>query len=572
MKKLKEFKTIFNELKKYKFRLIIIVIFIFLTSLSVILDGVLNGAAIEAITKLNLKLAIIYLVIYFIECVFFNIIDHVITYNIRKIKINVTRKMSFLLYKKSLNLPAYAYEERKTGEFINRINNDTQTIIGSLDELLRTFSRMASLLVIFIYVFLNSYIVAIEIVIFIIIYYFISKHYNPLLKSIQKKKNELMDEYTSLTSESIRGVREIKTLGIKNYLYKKIDKIGDMVVSSNMREAKVEKSYDNVAAVFSSLLEVGVFITCMILLYYGKITMTFFIAMTYFVYRFMHVIESITSISKTYNKMVVSVLRINEILENKLYKDVSFGDKNLIDSKGLVEFKNVKFGYPNEDIILNDFSALFESNKKIAIVGKSGQGKTTLFNLITRIFDPIDGKIEIDGIDTRELTEESLRKNVSIIRQDPFLFNQTIKENFQIIDENLTLDEIRKFCELAYIDDYIMSLPDKYDSIIGEGGVNLSGGQKQRLSIVRALAKKSKIILFDEATSALDNESQSYIKKLIDDLVRDHTVIIIAHRLSTIKNADIIYVIDEGRVVDKGTHEELLKNSKVYNRLYMEEE
>lgn len=572
MKKLKEFKTIFNELKKYKFRLIIIVIFIFLTSLSVILDGVLNGAAIEAITKLNLKLAIIYLVIYFIECVFFNIIDHVITYNIRKIKINVTRKMSFLLYKKSLNLPAYAYEERKTGEFINRINNDTQTIIGSLDELLRTFSRMASLLVIFIYVFLNSYIVAIEIVIFIIIYYFISKHYNPLLKSIQKKKNELMDEYTSLTSESIRGVREIKTLGIKNYLYKKIDKIGDMVVSSNMKEAKVEKSYDNVAAVFSSLLEVGVFITCMILLYYGKITMTFFIAMTYFVYRFMYVIESITSISKTYNKMVVSVLRINEILENKLYKDVSFGDKNLIESKGLVEFKNVKFGYPNEDIILNDFSALFESNKKIAIVGKSGQGKTTLFNLITRIFDPIDGKIEIDGIDTRELTEESLRKNVSIIRQDPFLFNQTIKENFQIIDENLTLDEIRKFCELAYIDDYIMSLPDNYDSIIGEGGVNLSGGQKQRLSIARALAKKSKIILFDEATSALDNESQSYIKKLIDDLVRNHTVIIIAHRLSTIKNADIIYVIDEGRVVDKGTHEELLKNSKVYNRLYMEEE
>lgn len=572
MKKLKEFKTIFNELKKYKFRLIIIVIFIFLTSLSVILDGVLNGAAIEAITKLNLKLAIIYLVIYFIECVFFNIIDHVITYNIRKIKINVTRKMSFLLYKKSLNLPAYAYEERKTGEFINRINNDTQTIIGSLDELLRTFSRMASLLVIFIYVFLNSYIVAIEIVIFIIIYYFISKHYNPLLKSIQKKKNELMDEYTSLTSESIRGVREIKTLGIKNYLYKKIDKIGDMVVSSNMKEAKVEKSYDNVAAVFSSLLEVGVFITCMILLYYGKITMTFFIAMTYFVYRFMYVIESITSISKTYNKMVVSVLRINEILENKLYKDVAFGDKNLIDSKGLVEFKNVKFGYPNEDIILNDFSALFESNKKIAIVGKSGQGKTTLFNLITRIFDPIDGKIEIDGIDTRELTEESLRKNVSIIRQDPFLFNQTIKENFQIIDEDFTLDEIRKFCELAYIDDYIMSLPDNYDSIIGEGGVNLSGGQKQRLSIARALAKKSKIILFDEATSALDNESQSYIKKLIDDLVRDHTVIIIAHRLSTIKNADIIYVIDEGRVVDKGTHEELLKNSKVYNRLYMEEE
>lgn len=221
MKKLKEFKTIFNELKKYKFSLTMIVIFIFLTSLSIILDGILNGAAIEAITKLNLKLAIIYLGIYFTECVFFNIVDHIITYNIRKIKINVTRKISFLLYQKSLNLPAYAYEEKKTGEFINRINNDTQTIIGSLEELLRTFSRLASLIVIYIYVLLNSYIIALEIAIFIIIYYLISKHYNPLLKSIQKEKNKLLDEYTSLTSESIRGVREIKTLGIKDSLHMK---------------------------------------------------------------------------------------------------------------------------------------------------------------------------------------------------------------------------------------------------------------------------------------------------------------------------------------------------------------
>ena len=205
-------------------------------------------------------------------------------------------------------------------------------------------------------------------------------------------------------------------------------------------------------------------------------------------------------------------------------------------------------------------------------MGRSGQGKTTIFNLLTRVFDVSKGSITIDGINIEDLTEESLRQNISIIRQDPFLFNNTIKENFKLLDENITLKEIRKYCQMAYIDDYIMTLPKKYNTVLGEGGVNLSGGQKQRLAIARALAKKSKIILFDEATSALDNESQDYIKKVIDDLVKDHTVIIVAHRLSTIKDADVIYVILDGKVNDMGTHKELMQKSSIYKKLYQSEE
>ena len=183
----------------------------------------------------------------------------------------------------------------------------------------------------------------------------------------------------------------------------------------------------------------------------------------------------------------------------------------------------------------------------------------------------MSGNIYIDGVDLLELTEESLRKEISVIRQEPFIFNRSIKENFLLIDDKLSLKQIREYAKMAYLDDYIMSLPNKYDTVLGEGGVNLSGGQKQRLAIARTLAKKSKVILFDEATSALDNESQEFIKKAIDNLVKDHTVIIVAHRLSTIMDADIIYVVDGGKLVASGKHDELLKTNEIYKNLYTTE-
>ena len=290
--------------------------------------------------------------------------------------------------------------------------------------------------------------------------------------------------------------------------------------------------------------------------------------MTYYVYRYMWLLENLNDLTQTYQKTVVSISRVNDILENRLANDDQFGEKELNKVKGTIEFKNVTFAYPDEDITLNNFNITLEPNKKIAIVGKSGSGKSTLFNLITRIFDPKEGSILLDGIDIKELNEESLRKNISVIRQEPFIFNRSIKENFKLMDKNISLKRIRKYAKMAYLDDYIMSLPKSYDTILGEGGVNLSGGQKQRLSIARTLSKNSKVILFDEATSALDNGSQEYIKKSIDELVKDHTVIIIAHRLSTIIDADIIHVVDKGKVIASGTHQELLKTNQIYKNLY----
>ena len=211
------------------------------------------------------------------------------------------------------------------------------------------------------------------------------------------------------------------------------------------------------------------------------------------------------------------------------------------------------------------------TGKKIAIVGKSGQGKTTIFNLLLKYFKPTNGTIYIDDIPLDDFTEESLRQNIAIIRQEPFLFNKTILENLKIVNNKLTLEQIRSSCKLAEVDDYIMGLPNQYNTMIGEGGINLSGGQKQRLAIARALLKQSKIILFDEATSALDNENQRKIKQAIDNLVKDHTIIIVAHRLSTIIDADIIYLIEDGKLIDEGTHNELIKKNKTYKKLYANE-
>ena len=301
----------------------------------------------------------------------------------------------------------------------------------------------------------------------------------------------------------------------------------------------------------------------------GKMGYALFLMIENYIWRIDYIVESISDFGVNYNKVKVSLKRIDEIVNNRLYEDEKFGNKVLVNSIGVIEFKNVKFKYrDDEDFTLRGLNLKLEPNKKIAIVGRSGNGKSTLFNLILRYFDSTDGEILIDGVNIKELTEESLRSNISIIRQSPFLFNLTIMDNFRLVKPNVTLEEVKKVCKMAYIDKYIESLPKKYETVIGEGGINLSGGQKQRLAIARTLILNTKVILFDEATSALDNESQEYIKKTIDSLVKDHTVIIVAHRLSTIIDADIINVINKGVLVGSGTHKKLLQSCKVYKNLY----
>lgn len=572
MKLLKKWIPIIKLIKEDKWKLIVSGILIFLCGLTGIFTGYLNGAAVEAITNSNINLAIMYLIMYFfIGVLIGTILSGLANSMLLKIESKLTRKLGFNTYKKALNLPAIAFEEMSSGEIINRITNDADSLSFTFGKMINMISSIVTALVILVYVFFNSWIVGLILIIFLIILYFIIKKYTPLLKDAHKERKTTQDSFTSLANESIRGIREIKTLGIKEQLIINAKKSIDDIFKVSKKEIDLETRFNIVISLLKEVLEVGVFIICIILLYYKQITLTFFIAMTYYIYRYMWFIECLNDFTETYQKVSVSLDRVNEILENQKFNDVVFGNTDIKNMKGIIKFKDVSFSYPNEEKVLDDFNLIIEPNKKIAIVGASGQGKSTLFNLITRLFDANAGTISIDDVNILDISEECLRKNVSIIRQEPFIFNRTILENFKIIDENIKLKDVKKYVKEAYLDEYIESLPKKYDTLLGEGGVNLSGGQKQRLAIARTLAKNSKIILFDEATSALDNNSQEFIKKSIDNLVKNHTVVIVAHRLSTIIDADVIYVIDKGRVIASGTHNQLLTSCDYYKNLYKSE-
>lgn len=569
MKNIKEFIPLWKLVKEDKCKFIIATLLIIISNFFSVVSGYLIGEATQYLTDTKYAMSILYLVIY----VIFNSVEDVGLYNtgscmLELIESKVSRKLGYFTYKKAINLPAYAYEKTSSGEVINRIVNDADTLSFAFSRLVALISSLTASLIVLVYIFINSWVLGIEIIIFVGILYLVINKYDPMLINVHKERKKVQDKFTSLVNESIRGIREIKTLGVKNNLMSNMKEIIKSIFDKSKEEVSIRKKYNALTFLLKIFLEGVVFITCAFLIYKGSITIGFFVTMTYYIYRFTNLIDNINNFSQTYQKLIVSLQRVNEILENRLYEDEIFGNEKINKVKGIIEFKNVSFSYPDEDNILNDFNIKLEPNKKIAIVGKSGQGKSTLFNLITRVFDVKEGLITLDDINIKDLTEEELRKHISIIRQEPFIFNRTILENFKIINKDIELEEIRKYTKMSYLDDYIMSLPNGYDTILGEGGVNLSGGQKQRLSIARTLAKNSEVILFDEATSALDNSSQDYIKKTIDNLIKDHTVVIVAHRLSTIMDADIIYLVDKGKVVDSGTHNELLKTNKTYKKLY----
>ena len=572
-KSIKEFKNIYKLIKEDKGKLIFAFICVFLSSMLSITNGWLQGKVTEEIVAKNLKASLIFLLIYFIiDILFNNLLSNIGVMISSKIEAKLSKKLSIMVYKKSLNLPAYAFEEKTSGELINRITSDTETLSNTFNSIIQTLINAFGCLLILIYIFFNSFVVGMEIVIFLIVIFAITKIFNPKIKKINQELKAKKDDYTALSAESIRGIREIKTLGIKKNLISEISSLRELIYKKDTEDINLHRTYSIIMWTIKIFLESLVFATCVIGIYLGKTSLGFFMAMTWYIYKFTWLIDNLTSMNRMYQRLFVSLRRINEIIDNTLYEDDKFGTLSLKNVKGEIKFDNVSFSYPNEEATLKNFSVSFAPNKKIAVVGKSGQGKSTLFNLITRIFDATSGNIYLDDVNLKDLSEESLRRNISIIRQEPFLFNRTIRENFTIVKQSITLKEIKKYCKMAYLDDYIESLPNKYDTKLGEGGVNLSGGQKQRLSIARALAKESKVILFDEATSALDNESQGYIKKVIDSLVKDHTIIIIAHRLSTIIDSDVIYVVDKGKVSCSGTHESLLKTSKTYKSLYESED
>ncbi len=573
MKKTKNFKIIWHYLKDEKFKLFIYILLVICTYLPGLMSAYFWGKAIETLILKEFLQFVKYLALWNgLYILFYSILQvpREKVYNYLSIKF--MKNVSKDLYLKIDNLPAVAFEEIGVGEFVNRLYNDTERVMDLLAKLTKLICKAMVVIIIVILSFSISIILGLEIVIFAFIMGIISYKYFPKIKKTQEKIKEQSDKYVKSATENITGIREIKSLGIRKNIEKNIFVFLDDLFKNSKKIKNYEVWYYGINNLVYFILQFIILFTSGYFFVQGKIEYSIFVMIQMYIWRIDEVVESISDFGVNYNKVAVSLKRIDEIVNNRLYNDEQFGGIVLKNTKGFIEFKEVKFKYSNdEQYTLDGLNFKIEPNKKIAIVGRSGNGKSTIFNLLLRYFDANEGNILVDGIDIKELTEESLRNNISIIRQTPFLFNLSIIDNFKLVKADVTLEEVKKHCKQAYINDYIASLPLGYDTIIGEGGVNLSGGQKQRLAIARTLLINTKIILFDEATSTLDNESQAYIKKTIDNLVKDHTIIIIAHRLSTIVDADIINVIDEGKLVASGNHNDLLNSNSVYQKLYSNE-
>ena len=565
------FKLIWKYLKDEKLRLFLYVFLISVSHIPGLTAPIFWGLALESLISGSFINFGLYLFIWeSLYIVFFSIlgIPRENLYNYLEIKFN--KNIIKDLYKKITDLPAIAHEEIGVGEFINRMVSDPERVMELLSKLIKmTFRILATIVIIFI-IFGTSIYLGIEIIIFAFVMWYVSYTFFPKIKKTQESIKKNSDKYIKDATENITGIREIKGLGIKNNVENIMFKNIDSLFKENRKIKKYEVNYNNINNLIYFILQFIILFTSGYLVIKGQISYVLFIAIEAYIGRIDQVVESIGDFGVSYNKVKISLKRIDDIINNRLYKDEQFGKIELKDTKGIIEFKNVKFKYrEDEKNTLNNLSLKLEPNKKIAIVGRSGNGKSTIFNLLLRYFDTNEGEITLDDINIQDLTEKSLRENISVIRQNPFIFNMTILDNFKLVNPDISLEEVKRVCKLAYIDKYIESLPKKYDTLIGEGGVNLSGGQKQRLAIARTLLLNTKVILFDEATSALDNESQEYIKKTIDNLVKNHTIIIVAHRLSTIIDADVINVIDKGKLVGTGTHNELLETCNAYKKLYL---
>lgn len=573
MKKRKNntFKIIFSYLKYEKLKLFIYIILVILTYIPRLLSSFFWGYALEALIENSFTIFMTYLVLrQAMDILFFCVLSvpRDLIYN--SLEIKFSKNVIKDLYRKISNMPAIAFEEIGVGEFINRLTTDPDRVMELLNKLVKMFCRLIMICVVIFIAFTTSIILGIEIIIFCIIMGFISYKFFPKIQIEQEKIKKYNDLQVKNATENLTGIREIKALGIKENIENRLFTTIDNTFISQKKIKKYEVIYYNLNSLMYFLLQLIILATSGYFVVTNKLSYSFFIVIESYIWRIDDVVESLSDFGINYNKVKVSLNRIDEIINNRRFNDEKFGNKTLDNYNGIIEFKNVSFKYStDEEYTLKGLNLKIEPNKKIAIVGRSGNGKSTIFNLLLRYFDATNGEVLLDNTNICELTENSLRNNISIIRQSPFLFNMSILDNFRLVKENASIEEIREVCKKSYIDDYIMSLPNKYDTIIGEAGVNLSGGQKQRIAIARTLLINTKVILFDEATSALDNESQEYIKQTIDNLIKDHTVIVVAHRLSTIVDADIICVIEDGKLESVGTHEELLKNSKTYKSLYL---
>ena len=461
-------------------------------------------------------------------------------------------------------------ESKHTGKYVSNLTFDVTKITNLLtNALLNLFKDSLTLIGLLCVMFYQNWKLSLIAIIMIPLASAAAKKLGKRVEKVTTQAQEKSGFLTTYLIEIFKNHKLIKIFQRENYENLRADKhINDL----KEKEKKIGIIFVRTTPIMETLT--GIMIAILIF-YSGKLVVkneidvnSFFSFLAAMMLAYQPV-RSLATLNLAVNQGLSAAKRILPIIDNekKIFDAVNSYNLNL--TEGNVEFKNINFKYSSKETqVLNSINIMIKGGKMTSIVGHSGAGKSTILNLIPRFYDSSSGDIIIDGTSIYKTKISSLRENISLVSQDTTLFDDTIKNNIAYANLNANDDEILQVAKLSYADEFINQLPQKYETLIGENGVRLSGGEKQRLSIARAMLKKSKIILLDEATSSLDAETESKIQKAIGMLTKDRTTLVIAHRLSTILNSDKIYVIDSGKIIDQGKHQELIKNSKIYKNFY----
>jgi len=478
----------------------------------------------------------------------------------RKIFVN----LSLQAYGNIMNV-AYSYFHSRRKSDINIELTYTGQAAHSSYECLQLLATILLTLGYFIFLIILSYKLSIIIMVVGVITSFLFSRYTLLTHKVSKKITELKSNFGHHALEAVESIKIVKSYCNEKF---EIDRYAFVLKEHEKLYYNLNKKLALISMI-KQPLNFGILIF-IILLGANYFKYTFSLISVYLVtlYKFLPMAQGLLD---NFIIVVQKLPVVNMALDllrsdNKPY--IKSGEKIFSSDFKIIEFCNVSFSYTQDKIVLDNVNIIIEKNKTTAIVGKSGGGKSTFADLLLRYYDPANGQILIDGTDLKEFNLSSYLKNISIVTQDVFIFNDTVENNIKYGKLDADFSEIQEAVRMAYCDDFINALPDKYQTKLGDRGVKLSGGQKQRISLARALLKNSPILVLDEATSALDTESEKMIQKAINDLSNKKTIVVIAHRLSTIINADKIIVIEEGKKVEEGAHQFLLDNGKYYKNYY----
>ncbi len=510
----------------------------------------------------------------------------------QKFAANIMAKLNLDLANQAFKLNSKTYADHDTGTFVQRIVNDPERVVYSISNIIDRMFDIISSLIIVIYITTLNYLIGLCIIGLIFATFIIEFFRVKVRRKNRSLVRRSYDKINSLTTEIVRSEKDIKSLGLE-------DKLSQVSKISYDDYKKISFKTDFVDANFYSsrnfLIEFcTIFILILGIIYIDKGLIT--LATFMIVYSNSNSIYSLVwgtgNVLTLFTDIKISCERMFALFDDSRFTCEKFGNKKVENVKGKIEFKNVSYSYveyEKEDYkkkknepqkekkivsknnIFQNLSFSIKPNTTVAFVGKSGSGKSTILNLMSKMYEVDEGQVLIDGVNINDFDKESLRKTISLVNQFPYIFDMTIKENLILAKKDATDEEIISAITKASLKDFIDTLPNGIDTKVGESGIKLSGGQKQRLAIARALLRNSPIIIFDESTSSLDNFAQEEVKKSIDALKGKSTVIIVAHRLSTIKNVDQIFFLDNGKIEDVGNFEELFNNNEKFKAMFLVE-